>query len=312
MKYVQFSDGITRSFGNKNKQKIGITNGLTSSLPRVLEDSNLDPVLEDAFVTDVLPRSERASTLSLTYSFFLANYIVYRDIDTYDFPEDRRVGPSAGAGVGFALKAIGSENNYMTTSADAGWGFNLQSDGYASVGVAGSARYDNELWTDRTLGVGAHIATPRFGKFARFVLRSSFDRRFHDTANSFYTLGGETSLRGYPIAWFAGKASTITNIEMRTMPVRVWVTRLGAVLFTDFGHAAPTIRSLKLHPDIGVGLRFVIPQAAPYVWRIDWAVPTVGPTAGMPGRFVLGFQQVFSDLTPRICLRIFLLHRGAS
>ena len=48
--------------------------------------------------------------------------------------------------------------------------------------------------------------------------------------------------------------------------------------------------------DVGVGLRWLIPQLNSYVIRVDWAVPLedgIVTPAGMPGRVSAGFAQIF-------------------
>ena len=77
----------------------------------------------------------------------------------------------------------------------------------------------------------------------------------------------------------------------------IWFSRAGAVLFYDVGDAADCYRGcpndLVLHQDVGVGGRMLLPQLQPYVFRFDWAIPLTGPTAGFPGRFIAGVNQVF-------------------
>ncbi|HEU5057866.1 MAG TPA: hypothetical protein VFU21_15145, partial [Kofleriaceae bacterium] len=87
------------------------------------------------------------------------------------------------------------------------------------------------------------------------------------------------------------------NVELRTLPLKVLFTRAGGILFWDFGHAADCYAGcetpLRLHHDVGIGIRALIPQLQPYVLRLDWAIPLTGTTAGFPGRIVAGVQQVF-------------------
>ncbi len=47
-----------------------------------------------------------------------------------------------------------------------------------------------------------------------------------------------------------------------------------------------------MHQDIGVGLRFLVPQLSRDLFRFDFAFPLDGPAAGTL-RFIGGFESVF-------------------
>jgi outer membrane translocation and assembly module TamA len=103
-------------------------------------------------------------------------------------------------------------------------------------------------------------------------------------------------MRGYVIGEFQGSSMYVAHLELRTAPLAIFSQRLGTLLFADMGDAGPTFSALRVHTDVGTGLRWLIPQLNSTVIRIDWAVPlqvgTVTP-AGFPGRVSAGFQQVF-------------------
>ena len=79
------------------------------------------------------------------------------------------------------------------------------------------------------------------------------------------------------------------------MPVAIWSQRRGGVLFYDVGDAAPSFAQLNLHNDVGLGVRWLIPQLNSTVIRFDWAVPLQdGPVTRVGiGRFSGSFEQVF-------------------
>ena len=66
--------------------------------------------------------------------------------------------------------------------------------------------------------------------------------------------------------------------------------RLGAVAFWDVGDASEELEKVRLHHDVGAGLRFLVPQVDPYVMRIDVAVPLDRPESP---RLTFGFFQGF-------------------
>jgi len=88
----------------------------------------------------------------------------------------------------------------------------------------------------------------------------------------------------------------VAHAEVRSSPLAVFSQRFGALAFYDVGDAAESFGALVLHHDVGVGLRWLIPQLASSVLRIDWAVATQdGPYTrpGLPGRISAGFLQSF-------------------
>jgi hypothetical protein len=59
-------------------------------------------------------------------------------------------------------------------------------------------------------------------------------RRYNETNNRFFTVGGDTGLRGYTIADFAGQIRVLNNLELRTFPIRILFARFGGIAFWDF------------------------------------------------------------------------------
>jgi outer membrane protein assembly factor BamA len=128
------------------------------------------------------------------------------------------------------------------------------------------------------------------------MLAATTDVVHADTYRTRFFLGGDTGLRGYQIGEFQGPVSAVAHAELRTAPLAVHSQRFGAVLFYDVGHAGQSYGALVPRHDVGVGLRWLIPQLNSSVLRIDWAVPTqAGPytRAGLPGRITAGFTQSF-------------------
>jgi hypothetical protein len=50
---------------------------------------------------------------------------------------------------------------------------------------------------------------------------------------------------------------------------------------------------MRLHHDVGIGLRVLLPQLGPELLRFDYAVALDGPRSGFPGRFIGGYRQAF-------------------
>lgn len=286
-----------RSFGQKVIQRVSAGYEFDLTRPELFDFPYAEPAAE-LFAEQVFPRSERSSALFVSYRLFTPDFRAYRDLDTFDLREDVRLGPHLELRVSGASELFGSENDFVGLAAAAGWAVAFARTGYARLSVGWSGRLEDRL-IDRQLGTSVGVATPHLFRFLRLVAGARLSVQTDDTQNRFYTIGGNEGLRGYAIGAFIGgyrtssAAETLAHLEARTRPLPLWSLRAGAVAFWDAGHAADTVEDLRLHHDVGVGLRLLIPQLDPYVMRVDWALPLTGPTAGFPGRFSLGFKQVF-------------------
>jgi hypothetical protein len=286
-----------RQLGHAVKHRVTLGHDLTVRRPEVLDSFPGDDVAQAAFERDVLPRSERASRLFARYSFFTPWYRVYRNIDSFDLAEDVQLGPEASLELGAAREEIGSEANFFDLAASAAWTQDIIGDGIARVSASAVGRRQEGEYIDEVLSAGFSAASPPLLGM-RLAARSLWARRYNETNNRFFTVGGDTGLRGYTIGDFAGQIRVLNNLELRTFPIRILFARFGGIAFWDFGHAADCYSGcdnpLVLQHDVGVGLRGLVPQLQPYVFRLDWAVPLTGPTRGFAGsRVIFGVQQVF-------------------
>ena len=59
---------------------------------------------------EILPRSERASSLFARYSFFTPVYRTYRNMDSFDLGEDQQLGPDATAQVAAATDSPSADH----------------------------------------------------------------------------------------------------------------------------------------------------------------------------------------------------------
>ncbi len=283
----------TQSFGRKVVQRVSGAYDLAVQRPTLRSDFNQPAEVRDAFVRDVFPRSERTSSLVARYQVFTPRYVAYRDIDTYDLREDASLGPDLTVSVGSALKLIGSEQNFLFGSVAAGYTLDWSGDGFVRVSATTSSRMSGTDFYDGRLELAAKLATPRLGGIARIAARVEADALLDERQNRFYTLGGTSGLRGYPIGDFIGERRVRANVELRSMPLKLWFFRAGGIAFVNAGHAADHVRDLSLQADVGVGIRWLIPQLSPLAYRLDWAIPLTGQTPGFPGRLLIGVDQVF-------------------
>lgn len=287
---------VVRSFGRRFKHRVLWGHQFRLQRPRVLDDFAGSAEERAIFVDNVLPFSERISAPFIGYQVFTPRFTVYRDIDTYDVSEDAKLGPELQVELAWASKAFGSEGDFLFGTASASWGVDLGGDGFFASQLTGNSRLaDTELINNQVTSAVA-VVTPRLGNVARVVTRASLGLFHNEQQNRSFVLGGDSSLRGYPVNAFRGDARFVANLEVRTMSWPVWFARLGGLVFWDVGHAAPALDELRPVHDVGVGLRVLLPQLGTLVQRLDWAIPLVsagGQRSGLPGRITAGVGQVF-------------------
>jgi hypothetical protein len=299
-RFVGTGAGVVRSFGRRVVHRLSWGHELATAKTTLTEDFTGDEAAR-ADLLGILPVSETSSALFARYRLFTPSYAEIRDLDTFDFREDLRTGPSLDLKLSVAREELGSDASFLEPLAAAGWGLALGG-GFqrASIGFEGRQK-DGEL-VDRVVSMSAYAASPKIARLLRVIGEVQYAGLYHETRNRRFTAGSNTGLRGYEInqfACFEGRdprpchARMLGHVEVRTMPLKVLFLRLGAVAFWDFGHAAEYRPDLVLHHDVGGGFRLLIPQVDPYVLRLDWAIPLTGESKGLPGRVSLGFFQVF-------------------
>jgi hypothetical protein len=303
-RYSTAYSGITRSFGSSVIQRVSAGHSFSVVRPSFVPGfPATDQATRDAFAAAVFPRSEKLSSIYLSYGMFTPRYRVYRDYETYDLREDALLGPSFSASVSRAAAWLGSDDTFTGLSLGASWTWDWL-DGRQSVGASWSGRLRDGGLVDRRQGASASFVTPILARAFRLVTEGGVSRLLENTRREVrYSVGAETGLRGYATGEFQGQASYVAHIEARSRPLTAATLRLGGVIFYDVGHAAPTFAALTVKQDVGAGLRLLIPQLNFYVLRVDWAFAlqngAVLPSgqrltrAGWPGRVSAGFRQAF-------------------
>jgi hypothetical protein len=291
---------VTRSFGYRVIQRVSLGYELRwdeSSLP---DDVAASPALIQRFENEVLPRSELTSALTSAYSLFTPRYTRYRNIDTYDLPEDATLGPSVAAALDYALEALGSDATFLQPGLSAGYTGDLAGEGFVRVAAGAATRIQDGDFIDNTVSASVRLVTPPAFNAFRVIAVTSASARFEEQANRRFVLGGANGLRGYPINFFSTRQgddnhrSLRANVEVRSLPLRILFSRAGVLAFWDAGGLSSSYRDLPLYHDVGIGLRLLLPQLQPYVFRLDWAIPLNGPLSGVENsRIIFGSRQAF-------------------
>jgi hypothetical protein len=294
---------VTRSFGLAVIQRVSAGyrfDDRRSELYDGFDYGMLTPGQLQAFLDQYAPITERRSEPYLRYDMFTARYAVYRDLDTFDLRENVRLGPSVSLRAAYGSPELGADFRAFPLSATGAWTIGPWG-AIGRVSLTGALRLrDGEAGgagaIDQSFQATAYLASPMLGRLLRVVASGEADGVRNDTQHTRYFLGGDTGMRGYVIGEFQGSSMYVAHLELRTAPLAIFSQRLGTLLFADMGDAGPSFGALRVHTDVGIGLRWLIPQLNSTVIRIDWAVPLQAGTvtlAGLPGRVSAGFQQVF-------------------
>ena len=286
---------VTRQWGGEYKQQVELGHAVTNQTPSLLPNFPADPAFRAYFVRSVFPRSELVSSPFLEWSIFRAKFKTIRNVDTYDLAEDLRIGPNMTVGIQRSLEVLGSDANFTRPSITLGWTFPWRRDGFVRVSAGGQLRIEDGETIDNTATAQVRLVTPSFSLF-RVVSQAHTETRWHDTQNSFYTLGSDSGLRGFPIGAFVGDRRVVGQVELRTQPFPFWVLRVGGAAFYEVGGVASSFGEMTLHQDVGVGFRLLIPQTARDLFRFDLAKPLDGDyRCPLPGGicFIAGFDSYF-------------------
>jgi len=289
---VEYAVEGMRRFGDRFKHDVTFGHGFASRNYALVPET--DPETLAAFERDFLPRSERASMLLLSHTWFEASYRTLFSYDTYGFSEDIRIGPIVRTEMRAAPVALGSSSDFIEASVLAGY---VLSDTrwVADVAVETGLRWqiaDAEL-IDRYVSVGSHFATPNWGPL-RIHVGGGGTVRWDRVTEAPSTLGGDNGLRGYPSGAFLGESVLLGHVEARLGPLFTLLgVHVGLVAFFDAGTVYDEGETGTLLSDVGLGVRAVSPQAQRLPFRVDWAFPTSGPSELFPGTLTFGLGQVF-------------------
>ena len=294
------SESVVRRFKRDDLiQQVRVGHSFSDVVNSVEADFPFNDTVRQAFEDEVLPRSERISSVFLRYALFFNRFKVFRNLNTFDLPEDIRLGFGFEATFRSAFEAFGSDENFQSASTSASYAGAIGSDSRYRVRAGVGARLDENPdsgdleFIDGNANASVFYASPFLFNTVRFVTEAAYTQLLNETNNGRIGLGQNNGLRGYPSNFFTGQVRMRAHFELRTAPIKVWFARFGAVAFWDTGHAADSLSQLDLVHDVGVGIRTLTPQLQPFVFRFDYAVPVTGPLAGSAGEFIATVNQAF-------------------
>jgi hypothetical protein len=286
---------VTRSFGWATKNDFTLGAEMNRRVYHTTADqAAFDPAYVAQFQTRVLPVSDTRVGPYAQWRGYTTNYLRVLDFEALGLQEDYRLGHDLWFRVYPVTTALGSSRTFVGTYAAAQYTVRL-GDGLARASVESTVEAESDQLSDAAAGANLRIVTPRLG-FGRFVADGAFLNRYRNYLNQLSYIGGDTRLRGYPTAFFAGKNVITGNIEFRSRPIEILASELGMAAFYDVGDAFPNVfeSSFVAHQSAGVGLRLLLPQIDKVVLRGDFGFP-IGPIPAGVSRFgfFFAFQQAF-------------------
>lgn len=249
----------------------------------------------DYFSGNYLPRTESMGMLTLQGRLFQAEFVQLFDFERFALPEDYRLGPDVRLEQRLGLPAFGWSQYFYEPDLNIDWNV-YAGDNLFQGWLRARARYQPGLvadsaWVNQIYSLRVRNISPRLG-FLRIAASARLVRRFWDLDHALDTLGGNNGIRGFPSDYLYGQQLWGGNLELRTVPFKVWAMYLGAVAFADGGNVFGTVDRPGFSASLGFGLRIGIPQFNRSLLRLDFAFPVTGAPLN-PAYFVATFGQAF-------------------
>jgi hypothetical protein len=286
-----------RSFGSIEKYDLSFGVEVDRRLNRHEPLPWVSGSAERDFLAQWVPRSDTRASPFVQLRTHVERYLHTAELETLALEEDFRLGPEALLRVYPASKSVGSSRDLIGSLGGGSMTWRV-GDGLVRVIGENRLEYADHGHHDADAVAEARFASPRTG-FGRLILNGLIHARYENYLNRFFELGGDTRLRGYPQAGYAGSLkgplAVALNAEFRTPSVDILSMHTGLAAFFDAGDAGTRFRDLYLRQSAGLGLRVLFPQFDRVVLRGDWAFPFEPPHGyrTFPGTFYVAYEQAF-------------------
>lgn len=265
------------SFGREHKNEVFTSYGLKIKRPSIPVEFGLSDAQRQYVEDNILPKNELESFVTLGYSYFQNRFLKLYDYDNYLLQEIKRTGPSVTVANDFSSKEIlFSDHNFLRPMVSFSLTQILFLDSFIQGSISASSRYESEF-ADNIFKCGLSFASHKMFGLGRLVVESRLSLMDSDRDKQKFVLGSDSGLRGVTSRFYSGEKGFRTNVELRSVPIDLWIFHAGLVLFYDVGAAFDTWRSAQATHALGFGLRLLAPQLSSTLLRIDLAFPIYGP-----------------------------------
>lgn len=208
----------------------------------------------------LLPEDRKLVYPWIGFELIQDDFARYRNHDQIGRTEDFYLGTRLSARLGWADSALGSDRSALMFSASAGHGFGQSERSTLVMSSSLDGRLEDGTLRNTVLDAALRYYNKQSEKRLFFTTLSTSIGHNLDLDNQLL-LGGDNGLRGYPLRYQSGEASTILTMEERYFtdwyPLRLF--RVGGAVFFDVGRtwgsteaSTPSQGWLK---DVGIGLR---------------------------------------------------------
>lgn len=213
--------------------------------------------------------------------------------------EDFYLGTRLSGRLGWADKGYGSDRDSLVYSATASIGFGAIAKKALFLSSWVSGRFDNGAATNTRAGFSASYYNQISDK-RLFFMTLAGDVGNNLDLDSYFELGGDNGLRGYPLRYQTGDSRALFTVEQRYFtdwyPFRLF--RVGGAIFADAGRAWGSNpaggQNLGWLTDVGFGLRLGPTRASGRdVIHIDIAFPLDGDPSIDDVQFLIESKRSF-------------------
>lgn len=236
-----------------------------------------DATLRAAFKQRLLPDDERRVGPGLRWTLFEARYRSLQDYRLFGLSEELRDGPTITLDASLSDPLLGATRATQTLSADLSWNGAPLGDDLLRLAAGGAIGFGDGL--EDTIGSTELRAVTPATLAGRLHLRAGWIERGLNRSRSYETVGGDQALRGFAPSALRAEGLFRANLEWRSLPLRSFLARVGAVLFVDAAAARGEANTHDTLLSAGLGFRSFVPHAASFIWSADLGFPLL--TAGL-------------------------------
>jgi hypothetical protein len=292
---------VTRSLGWDVKHDFTLAMGASRRVYRV-DPAGADPRTVADFIAAAVPVSDTAVGPSIQYHTYAKRYLRVIDFDSLALQEDYHLGHDLVLRASPSFRALGASRDLVDLYGAAQYTVPVR-DGLMRASFQIDAAPETNSLPDAYVYPTAHLVSPTVAGVARVVVDGTLLYRWRNYLNSMTFsdgfLGGSDRLRGYPTNYFVGPSYVAYNVEIRSRPVEILSSQIGAVLFYDAGGAFQSIDAIQPFRAVGAGLRGLLPWLDRVVLRVDLGIPLQRPLTQSgapipPYSAVVTFGQAFA------------------